>query len=121
MIESNKVGSSGIGWKRWKGKGFKPRKGENKTNLSGNKRKRRKRARKQIRNMNFFNCGKPGHFAHDCTKPKVIYGQIHFHNAFVSSCLMLTETVPYGTIDSVATDHIAWNSNAYVDFRRILK
>ena len=46
MTESNKVGSFSTGWKKWKGKGFKPRKGGNKTNLSGNKRKRRKRVGK---------------------------------------------------------------------------
>ena len=40
MTESKKVGSSSIGWKKWKGKGFKLRKGGNKTNLSGNKCKR---------------------------------------------------------------------------------
>ena len=44
MIEYNKVGSSGTRQKKWKGKGFKPRKGGNKTNLSGNKRKRGKHA-----------------------------------------------------------------------------
>ena len=107
MTESNKVGSSGTGRKKWKGKGFKYRKGGNRTNLSGNKCKRGKRARKQSRNMNCFNCRKSDHFARDCTKPKVIYNQIHFHNAFVSSCLMLTEMVPFWTVDSAATDYIA--------------
>ena len=67
--------------------------------------------------MNCFNYGKPSHFAHDCTEPKVIYDQIHFHNAFVSSCLMLTETIPYWTIDLAATDHTTQDHNAYLDFR----
>ena len=76
---------------------------------------------KACRNMNCFNCGKPSHFARDCIEPKVIYDQIHFHNAFVSSWLMLIETVPFFTVDSTATDHIAWDHNAYVDFHRIPK
>ena len=71
--------------------------------------------------MNCLNYGKLDHFARDCTKPKVIYDQIHFHNAFVSSCLMLTEIVPYWTIDSVATYHIARDRNEYVDFHGIPK
>ena len=76
---------------------------------------------KQSRDINCFNYGKLGHFARDCTKPKVIYDQIHFHNAFVSSCLMLTETVPYWTVDSTARDHIVRDRNAYVDLCRIPK
>ena len=71
--------------------------------------------------MNFFNCGKLGHFACDCIEPKVIYDQIHLHNAFVSSRLMLTKNVPFWTVDSTTTDHIARDHNVYVDFRQILK
>ena len=121
MIESNKVGSSGTGRKKWKGKGFKPRKGGNETNTRGNKCKRGKHAGKQSRNMNCFNCGKPSHFSRDCIEPKVIYDEIHFHNAFVSSCLMLNETVPYWTVDLAAINHIVRDRNAYVHFRRISK
>ena len=95
MTESIKVGSSDTERKKWKSKGFKPRKGGNKTNLSGNKHMHGKQPRKQSRNMNCFNYGKPGHVARDYIEPKVIYEQIHFHNAFVSSCMMLTETVPF--------------------------
>ena len=43
MTKSNRVGSSTIGHKKWKGKCFKSKKGGNKTNISGNKRKRGKR------------------------------------------------------------------------------
>ena len=45
--------------------------------------------------MNYFDCGKLGHFPRDCTKPNVKCDKIHFYNAFVSSCLMLTETIPF--------------------------
>ena len=77
-------------------KGFKPRKEGNKTIIRENKRKRGKRAGKQNKNMNCFNCGKPSHFARDCIESKVKYDQIHFYDVFVSSYLMLTEIVSSG-------------------------
>jgi hypothetical protein len=45
--------------------------------------------------MNCFNSGKPGHFARDCTKPKVMFNCNHPSNLNVSSCLMLVESVPF--------------------------
>ena len=50
-----------------------------------------------------------------------MYDQTRYSNAYVSSCLMLAETVPYWTVDSATTDHIVRNRNAFVDFRRIPK
>ena len=34
---------------------------------------------------------------------------------------MLAETVPFWTVDSAATDHVARDRTSFVEFRRILK
>ena len=73
------------------------------------------------RNKNYFNCGKPGHFALDCTEPKVLFAQTLPSNLYVSSRLMLAETVPFWTVDSAATNHVARDRTTYVEFRRIPK
>ena len=49
--------------------------------------------------ISYFHCGKPGHFAHYYTKPKVLYDQTRYSNIYFSSYLMLVETVPYWTVD----------------------
>ena len=121
MTESKKIGASGSRRNKWKGKVIKQRKREDKANYNGNQRKHGRHAGNKSKNMNCFNCGKPGHFAHDYTESKVLYDQTRYSNAYVSSCLMLAKTVPYWIVDSTATDHIARDQNAFVDFRRISK
>ena len=83
---------------------LKKRNGGNKSNLCGNKCKGERRASNKNKNMNCFNYGKLDHFARDCTELKVMYDRTRYSNAYVSSCLMLAETVSYWTIYSVATD-----------------
>ena len=73
MTESKKAGAFGLRQKKWKGKVIKQRKGGNKANFIRNKHKRGRRACNKSKNMNSFNCGKPSHFAHDCTESKVLY------------------------------------------------
>ena len=82
------------------------------TNASGGR-----SAGNKSKNMNCFNCGKLGHFAHDCIESKVLYYQTCYSNAYVSNCLMLVETVPYWTVDSTTTDQISRDRNAFMDFR----
>ena len=42
-------------------------------------------------------------------------------NIYVSSCLILAETVPFWTIDSTTTNHVARDQTSFVEFRRISK
>ena len=66
-----------------------------------------------------------GHFARDCTEPKKVLSSLssscsHFINEiFISSTVLLTESVPMWTVDSGATDHVARDRTAFVDFRRL--
>ena len=71
--------------------------------------------------MNCFNCGKPDHFTRDCIESNVLYDQTLYSNAYVNSCLMLAETIPYWTVDLATIDHIARDRNAFMDFYRIPK
>ena len=94
MTENKSRGAQGSGRNKGKGKGPQG-KGGNEVGYSGQKRKRGKRAGKRSKNKNCFNCGKSDHFSHDCTKPKVMFNHNSPSNIYVSSCLMLAETIPF--------------------------
>jgi hypothetical protein len=71
--------------------------------------------------MSCFNCGKPSYIARDCTKPNVMFNHNQPSNLYVSICIMLIEYVPFWTIDSEATDHIARDRTTFMKFHQILK
>jgi len=60
-------------YKKVKGKGPKYDKRGIEASNSGHKSKCEKRDSKKGKNINCFNCGKPGHFAHDYTEAKVMF------------------------------------------------
>ena len=76
-----------------------------------------KRVKKDKSKLKCYNCGKKGHFAHKCTEQKKVCPELNNSITLVSSCVMLTESIPLWTVDSAATDHITRDRGAYVDFR----
>jgi hypothetical protein len=50
-----------------------------------------------------------------------MFNHNHPSNIYVISCLMFAESVPFWTIDSGVTDHIARDRTTFVEFRRIPK
>ena len=119
MIENKSRGAQSSGHNKGKGKGPQGKRG-NEADYSGQKCKCDKRACKKSKNKNCFNCGKPSHFTRDCTEPKVMFNHNSPSNIYVSSCLMLVETVLFWTVNSTATDHVARDQTSFMEFRRIL-
>ena len=99
-----------------KGKGPQGKRG-NESNYSEQKRKRGNHTGMKSKNKNNFSCGKLDHFTRECTKSKVMFDHNSPSNTYVSSCLMLDETIHFWTIDSAATDHAAKDRTSFVEFR----
>jgi hypothetical protein len=70
----------GSKYKKDKGKGSKYSKGRIEASSSGQKHKCGKHNGKKDKNINCFNYGKHGHFARNCTKPKVMFNHNHPSN-----------------------------------------
>ena len=80
---------------------------------------RGKHAKKEKSKLTYYNCGKKGHFAHDCTKPKKVIPNPTSHHVFVTSIVLVANSAPVWTVDSIATEHVARDRVGFVEYRRI--
>ena len=67
-----------------------------------------------------YNYGNKGHFARDCKETKKVNDLFIVVNTInVASSVLLTESYSLWTVDSGATNHVAKDRSAFVEFRRI--
>ena len=57
-----------------------------------------------------------GHYTRDCTEPKKVLYYAHTSDFNVASSVFLSETNPMWFAYSEATDHIAMDREAFLDF-----
>ena len=69
--------------------------------------KKFKRVKKDKSKLKCYNCGNKSHFAREYIEPKQVWSCSNNSCAYVSSCVMLIESIPLWTLDSATTNHIA--------------
>ena len=63
-----------------------------------------------------FNCGKEGHFAYDCTKPKKVLSNLNSHFIFIISHVMVALLSSDWIVDSGAIEHAVRDRVGFVEY-----
>ena len=66
--------------------------------------------------MKCCNCDKLDNFARECSEPNNVAKSFSYNFVYVASTVLLTDSSPLWTVDSRATDHVARDRAAYVEY-----
>ena len=71
--------------------------------------------------MTCYNCEKLEHFTHECIESKKVPSNLVSNfDCFVANQNLNAHPIPIWTVDSGATNHLAWTRVGFVQFSRIL-
>ena len=83
------------------------------------KRQKGKRVKKDKAKLKCYNCGKKGHFTHECTKLKKVFILNNSAITYVCTHVFVAHTIPGWIVDSGATKRIARDRVGCVDYKKI--
>lgn len=79
-----------------------------------------KKNKENITKVKCFNYSNKGYFTRDCIEPKKVKGLLTLMTVInISISIIMTKSNPLWTVNSDATDYVAKDRNAFIEFQRL--